>query len=64
MDLERDAGMKITANKTKVLRLTGHRTLCINGQNFKGVDQFIYLGCIVSTDGNIELDIVLRINCA
>lgn len=56
--------MKITANKNKVLRLTGHRTLCINGQNFKGVDQFIYFGCIVSTDGDVELDIVLRINCA
>lgn len=55
---------RINTTKTKVLFLKIHSTLhiCINGQNIEGVDQFLYLGIVVSVDGGTELDIARRIS--
>lgn len=56
VDLEKEAGrveLKININKTKDFSSTDHRTLPIFfiGQNIEGVDQFVYLGGMVSADG-------------
>lgn len=50
---ETRVGLKINTNKTNVLDLVSHRilTISINGQNIKGFGQFVYLGSIVSADG-------------
>lgn len=65
LDLEKKAssvGPKINIAKTKVYSPTGRSTLpiCIIGQNIEDIDQFLYLGYVVSTDGSIELDIARR----
>lgn len=65
LDLGRGAGrvgLKGNTNKTKVLSLTGHRTLpiCIKGQSIESV----YLRSVVSADNRTELNVVRGIKSA
>lgn len=56
LDLETGSrfGLKINTNKSNVLSLTAYCTLpiCINWQDIEAVDRFVYLGNVVSADGD------------
>lgn len=58
-------GDKQKPNETKDFSLTGHSTLsiCINRQNIKAVEQFLYLRIVVSADSSTELDAAQHIRC-
>lgn len=59
-------GLKINFRKTKTMRiLTDNNTpIVVNGNIIEDVDEFSYLGSIISTDGGADADVASRINKA
>jgi len=58
-------GMKINIKKTKVMKIgknpEGNLDILVNGQKLKQVNQFSYLGSIISNDGYCTTEIKCRI---
>lgn len=61
LDLKKDANrveLKINTNETKDLIITGRiLTICSNGQNIEGFDQFVYPSGVISVDDVTEVDL-------
>ena len=59
-------GLKINAEKTKLLRLNTSNTekVQVDGQDIKEVESFVYLGANVSNEGGTEDDIQARLGKA
>lgn len=62
-------GLKINVNKTKLMRLDTQQSrnlipLSIDNVNIDEVDEFCYLGSIITKDGGAESDVVSRIKKA
>ena len=59
-------GLKINTSKTKIMRMnTKARTdITVNGNPLENVDEFKYLGSMLTTDNNIEKEISTRIAMA
>ena len=67
--LEKNAtyvGLKMSAKKTKVMRITGQRqdSIKIIGSEMEDTEEFVYLGSTVAKDGGAEADITKRISKA
>jgi len=56
-------GLKINLKKTKHLRMSGrtNESIVVNGEVVDEVDHFTYLGFKVSTSGDVEEQILVRI---
>jgi len=60
-------GMKISTSKTEVQRISRHPkdlAISIDGAELNQVEQFTYLGGVISEDARCELDVKRRINLA
>ena len=59
-------GLKINIKKTRHLRMNGrnNESILVNGEVVDGVDHFTYLGSKVSTSGDGEEEILVRISKA
>lgn len=68
----KDAGLKINVAKTKLLRVNPHTTtrssssiiLLIDNQVIEEVDEFCYLGSMITKDGGADVDVKNRIQKA
>lgn len=54
-------GLELNTNKTKAFNPTSHNrhSVCINGQNIKGLGQFLYIGSVVCA---MWLDVSIALN--
>ncbi|XP_022330246.2 uncharacterized protein LOC111128732 [Crassostrea virginica] len=62
----KSTGLEININKTKSLRINTHNTAAIvlNGKSIEDVNNFTYLGSIVSKNGGANEDIIARLGKA
>ena len=62
----KSTGLEINTNKTKSLRINTHNTaaITINGKSIEDVNNFTYLGSIVSKHGGANKDIRARLGKA
>lgn len=68
-DLSREAakeGLRVNCSKTKEMRLnnTDAASIKVNGETVERVEQFTYLGSVMSPQGGTESDVEARINKA
>ena len=56
-------GLKVNASKTKITKLNSRTEgkITLEGTDIKEVEEFVYLGSKITTDGNSELDVNARI---
>jgi len=70
MNLETEAekaGLKIRAEKTKIMQIDGGRAphqIIVGQQNVDDVERFTYLGSVMTEDGAAEADVNCRVGKA
>ena len=61
-EIASQVGLLINRTKTKIFEtLTSPNTITLNGNDIEKVNNFTYLGCYISNDGNITKEVKIRI---
>ena len=61
-EIASQVGLLINSTKTKILvTLTSPNTITLNGNDIAKINNFTYLGCYISNDGNITKEVKIRI---
>ena len=62
----RQVGLNINTDKTKLMKINARsdQQVTIDNKNIEEVQEFVYLGSKITTDGNSEMDVLLRLSKA
>ena len=60
----RQVGLNINTDKTKLMKINARsdQQVTIDNKNIEEVQEFVYLGSKITTDGNSEMDVLLRLS--
>ena len=60
----RQVGLNINTDKTKLMKINARsdQQVTIDNKNIEGVQEFVYLGSKITTDGNSEMDVLYRLS--
>ena len=62
----RQVGLNINTDKTKLMRINARldQQVTVDNKNIEEVQEFVYLGSKITTDGNSEMDVLHRLSKA
>ena len=62
----RQVGLNISTDKTKLMKINARsdQQVTIDNKNIEDVQEFVYLGSTITTDGNSEMDVLHRLSKA
>ena len=62
----REVGLNINADKTKLMKINARseQQVTIDNNNIEEVQEFVYLGSKITTDGHSEMDVLYRLSKA